>query len=112
MKYHEKALKLKGISPSSIPLPETVVMGNWVADGKYTPGIGRLLPGTDAQKAIVRKPTPDYEVYVVDQDYGYQSGWAVGSLIMAEKVLQAEMGLPKPSWLDEKWYTDNVLAHK
>jgi hypothetical protein len=38
-------------------------------------------------------------------------GWAVGSLIMAEKILQAELGIAKPSWLDDDWYTQNVLAH-
>lgn len=31
------------------------------------------------------------------------SGWAVGSLIMAEKVLQAELGMAKPKWLAQSW---------
>ncbi|MNY79334.1 hypothetical protein D3C86_2199230 [compost metagenome] len=39
------------------------------------------------------------------------AGWAVGSLIMAEKVLQAEIGLEKPSWLDTDWYEKNVVGH-
>ena len=50
-------------------------------------------------------------MYVADQDYGYHSGWAVGSLTMAEKILQAEIGLPKPAWLNGSWYEENVLAH-
>ena len=61
--------------------------------------------------AQVRKPVPSHELYVVNQDYGYHSGWAVGSLAMAEKVLQAEIGLPKPTWLQEEWYKENVLKH-
>ena len=28
---------------------------------------------------------------------------------MAEKVLQAELGLMKPAWLDEAWYDENVV---
>ena len=109
MSHHASDLTKAGVDPSTIELPETVVLSNWISDGKYTPGIGRLIPGTDAQKALVRKPTP-MELYVVDQDYGYQSGWAVGSLAMAEKILQAEIGLKKPDWLDETWYKEWVLA--
>ena len=30
---------------------------------------------------------------------------------MAEKILQAELGTPKPTWLNASWYQDNVLAH-
>ena len=44
------------------------------------------------------------------QDYGYRSGWAVGSLQMAEKILQAELGIPKPAWLDDDWDEKNVVA--
>ena len=60
--------------------------------------------------AQVRKPVPSHELYVVNQDYGYHSGWAVGSLAMAEKVLQAELGLPAPRWLDAEWYEKRVVA--
>ena len=58
----------------------------------------------------MRAPTPDFELYVADQDYGYRSGWAVGALQMAEKILQAELGIPKPAWLDDDWYEKNVVA--
>ena len=43
----------------------------------------------DAARKAVRRPDPDYDIFVADQDYGYHSGWAVGSLTMAEKILQA-----------------------
>ena len=110
MSYHADALKAKGIDPRDIEPPETVVLANWISAGPFTPGIGSLSPATDAARAAVRKPAAAYDVFVVDQDYGYESGWAVGSLIMAEKVLQAELGLAKPSWLDADWYKKNVLA--
>ena len=60
-------------------------------------------------RAKVRAPAPDYDVFVADQDYGYRTGWAVGSLIMAEKVLQAELKVAKPSWLAQSWYDSNIL---
>jgi len=115
MEHHALQLRAKGVDPASIKPPLTVVLSNWIADGLYTPGIGHVFtdgwPSADAAKAALRKPSAEYDVFVVDQDYGYQSGWAVGSLIMAEKILQAELGIAKPSWLDDDWYTQNVLAH-
>ena len=109
MSQHGKALRTKGVDPASIAPPQTCVLANWISDGLFTPGIGSLVPPLDAARAAVRKPAPPFDVYVVNQDYGYETGWAVGSLIMAEKVLQAEMGLPKPSWLDAAWYEKNVV---
>ena len=114
MAYHADQLKAVGVDPSKVPKPKTIVLSNWIPDGKYTPGIGSLWDGnkraTDEERKVVRKPLPSHEVYVVNQDYGYQSGWAVGSLTMAEKVLQAELGVPMPTWLDKKWYQANVVA--
>jgi hypothetical protein len=107
MTYHAKALKLAKIDPASIPKPKTCVLANWISDGKYTPGIGHLS-GTDQDRKLARKPLKDYNLYIANQDYGYQSGWAVGSLSMAEKVMQAEVGLPKPEWLDAEFYKEWV----
>lgn len=121
MAYHTKVLRKKNIDPRTVPAPKAIVMGNWISDGKYTPGIGSLfrsgagsyLPAAEQDKIrqAIRAPTSDYDVYLADQDYGYQSGWAVGSLIMAEKILQAELGLAKPAWLNSSWYQDNILGH-
>ena len=119
MGYHAKQLRKAGLDPASLPPPKAIVMGNWIEGGKYTPGIGSLfgrgslVPTSvqDAARKAVRRPTADFDVYVADQDYGYVPGWAVGSLMMAEKVLQAELGLPKPTWLNGSWYEVNILAH-
>lgn len=106
--YHADMLSEAGVDPASLPTPRVVTVSNWIPDAPITPGIGSFK-GTDKDRAKVRAPTPDYEIYVADQDYGYRSGWAVGSLKMAEKILQAELGLPKPTWLDETWYKENVV---
>ena len=50
----------------------------------------------DAARKAVRRPDPDYDIFVADQDYGYHSGRAVGSLTMAEKILQAAAAPPPP----------------
>jgi len=73
--------------------------------------MGKMVHGNDTTRKAVRRPVPPYDVFVVNQDYGYQEGWAVGSLIMAEKVLHDELGLPKPAWLQDSWYKQNILAH-
>jgi len=115
--FHKDALAEVGVT--SLPPPKTIVISNWTPDGAVTPGIGSMQEGPAYSyemgypaKASVRHPAPDYDVFVADQDYGYRSGWAVGSLVMAEKVLQAELGVPKPTWLEQAWYDDNVMDIK
>ena len=40
MAYHAKELTAAGFDPKAVAPPKAVVLGNWIADGKYTPGIG------------------------------------------------------------------------
>lgn len=109
MAYHKRALLQVGVDVNSVPMPETVVISNWINDGDFTPGIGKFL-GTDLGREIIRAPLKDrLPLYIANQDYGYRSGWAVGGLKMAEKILQAELQIPKPAWLDADWYKTNVL---
>ena len=92
--------------------PAQVVLSNWIEDGAFTPGIGFFEAGDEA-RAVARAPlkaTTGARLFVANQDYGYKNGWAVGGLQMAEKILQEELGLPKPAWLDEDWYARHVKA--
>lgn len=98
MRYHASALQAAGLDQPDPP--RALVVANWVADGAFTPGIGSFgapphrrgvpvtpdPPGTDALRRDIRKPSAEHDVFIVNQDYGYESGWAAGSLIMAEKV--------------------------
>ena len=108
--FHKDELEKAGIAQSSLAKPTFMTVSNWVSDDPVAPGIGHMSSGSDAQRALARAPTATHDVYLADQDYGYRSGWAVGSLKMAEKVLQAEIGVAKPSWLDEEWYVKNVVG--
>jgi len=111
MAYHRSSLRAKGVDPSTLPLPKAVVLSNWIQDGEFTPGIGGMTPSADWSHKVARAPADGFNLYVANQDYGYRSGWAVGSLIMAEKILQANIGIPKPTWLAQQWYKDNILGH-
>jgi hypothetical protein len=98
MRYHAPALQAAGVGQPKPP--RALVFANWVSDGAFTPGIGSFgapprrhgspvvpdPPGTDELRRAIRRPSQEHDVFVVNQDYGYQSGWAAGSLIMAEKV--------------------------
>ncbi|KAJ8598634.1 hypothetical protein CTAYLR_003068 [Chrysophaeum taylorii] len=109
MAYHANALAAVGFATSDIPLPVTVVLSNWIKDGAYAPGIGRML-ATDYGKKIARNPTNGLaNLFVANQDYGYKSGWANGGLLMAEKVLQSDLGVGKPAWLDDAYYEEYIL---
>ena len=75
-------------------------------------GAGGLVGGQAAPWAVGGAASESLLSCCRGQDYGYRSGWAVGSLVMAEKVLQAELGVPKPKWLEQAWYDDNVMGIK
>ena len=86
-----------------------VTISNWIKGPKIAPGIGDFI-GDNAARKAVRAPSEMYELYVADSDYGYRSGWAVGSLQMSEKILQAELNIPAPKWLNTTWYNKNVVS--
>ena len=55
-------------------------------------------------------------LFVANNDYwftGYQGTpccWAEQSLKVAEHILKTHFALPKPAWLDEAYYRDQVSA--
>merc|ERR1719198_1387895 len=107
--FHADALRDAGVDPEAIAYPTVATVSNWVTDAPVAPGIGHF-DGTDEMRKSVRAPTPDFDIFIADQDYGYRSGWAVGSLQMAEKILTAELGIAKPTWLDDDWFEENIAA--
>eukprot|EP00038_Savillea_parva_P002982 m.119714 g.119714 ORF g.119714 m.119714 type:complete len:198 (-) comp11033_c0_seq1:195-788(-) len=108
LEYHAEALAAAGVDPDSIPAPTHAIVGHWVTGSPYAAGVGSFQ-GNDQDRALVRAPIHKHDVYVANVDYGYTPGWAVGSLRMMEKVLQAELGLAAPSWLDKAWYEQNII---
>lgn len=107
MAYHAASFRALGLDPNRLAPPATVVLANWIADGAFTPGIG-FFAGTNYARKLARQPLPN--LFIANQDYGYKSGWANGGLLMAEKILQAEFGLPQPTWLDTAYYGTYVLG--
>lgn len=108
MDRHAEALSAVGVNASDIALPVTVILSNWIEDGHYTPGIG-FFEGTNEGRKLARNPSAGKaKLFVANQDYGYKSGWANGGLLMAEKILQANLGIPGPTWLDEEYYQERV----
>merc|ERR1711879_240408 len=87
MELHAAAFQARGIDPRSLAGPEVVVVANWIAQGRFTPGMGKFRPTSAAARKLVRKPLKNYNIYIANVDYGYKQGWATGSLIMAEKIL-------------------------
>uniref|UniRef100_A0A0G4FQU4 Amine oxidase domain-containing protein n=1 Tax=Chromera velia CCMP2878 TaxID=1169474 RepID=A0A0G4FQU4_9ALVE len=113
MAYHKEAFEAKGVDPSSVSPPRAVFMGLWTLTAPFTPGYGSyIFPAKPTQQAaaLVRRPVKARDLFVCNQDYGYEPGWAQGSLLMAEKILEADLGVGKPVWLDEVYYQKNVVG--
>lgn len=51
-------------------------------------------------QAAVRKPRPDWNVYICGEAYSGHQGWVEGALETAEAILQMEFGLASPVWTE------------
>ena len=116
MAFHAELFEAAGVDPATIKPPLHAVIGNWAEGASLS-----FVRPRDRQVPVVQSPArggpeadPGHNIYVANQDWGYKSGWAIGSLKMAEKVLEAEFGLAQPEWLDDStscnWYQKNILT--
>eukprot|EP01064_Diplonema_japonicum_P016839 TRINITY_DN2487_c0_g1_i4.p1 TRINITY_DN2487_c0_g1~~TRINITY_DN2487_c0_g1_i4.p1 ORF type:complete len:496 (+),score=131.76 TRINITY_DN2487_c0_g1_i4:60-1490(+) len=116
MEFHAKELAAAGVDPASLAPPKAIYMGNFVRNGTYVGSIGATGCALTKPKKVwkvVRRPNEDYNVFLANQDYGRSFdtfGWATGGLQLTEKILQAEMGLRKPKWLNGAWYEKMILG--
>eukprot|EP01059_Diplonema_ambulator_P000994 TRINITY_DN1076_c0_g1_i1.p1 TRINITY_DN1076_c0_g1~~TRINITY_DN1076_c0_g1_i1.p1 ORF type:complete len:479 (+),score=172.71 TRINITY_DN1076_c0_g1_i1:48-1484(+) len=117
MAFHAADFAAAGVNPSTIAPPTALYVGSFLPEGTY---VGTLsgtacarTMGSDLWK-LVRRPNADYDVFFANQDYAYddytQQGWATGGLQLAEKILQAEMDLRRPRWLNKTWYEEKILS--
>ena len=113
MEVHGAELRAKGVDPAELAPPRSVVFGSFVEDNVFVPACYRMQHCfTDAEKMkAFRRPNPRHDVFLANQDYGMedQVGWATGGLLMAEKILQAEMHQPAPTWLNATYYQIEVV---
>lgn len=115
MEHHKDEFAAAGFNTSSIELPEFLYMANWKNDNPITSSIHdwpKFIPGAGygaIVKALLR-PVPGYDIFIANEAFGVNPGWAEGSVLMAERVLALEMGIGKPSWLlDDSYYESSVL---
>lgn len=52
----------------------------------------------------MRQPFDDEAVHIIGEAYSDQQGWVEGALCVAEKLLQQNLGLSGPSWLNPDYY--------
>lgn len=99
-----KALK----STSPIVDPTVLVIGRWKGGWHNVRPNSQFLGG-DVQKLLL-KPVANNHIYLVNEAYSIDQGWAEGSLIASEKVLNKYFNLTRPAWLgNEYWYDTIVL---
>lgn len=95
-------------SAASIVDPTVLVMGRWKGGWYHVRPNSKYLGG-DVQRLLL-KPVPGKELYLVNEAYSIDQGWAEGSLIAAEKVLNKYFNLTRPAWMgDDYWYDAIVL---
>ena len=110
MAIHGSQLQQVGLNASDIPEPTGGIMGVWYGgEGLIRPCWGNSGNANSETLRQMRKPIPEFEMYVASGAYSSSGAWAVGGLIQAETLMRENFGLPRPSWLDQSWYDRNVM---
>jgi hypothetical protein len=52
----------------------------------------------------MRRPIPDANLHVCGESWSTGQGWVIGALNTAERVLERQFGLGRPSWLPRSVY--------
>ncbi|QHT65333.1 hypothetical protein GXP67_00910 [Rhodocytophaga rosea] len=86
--------------------PFTTMYENW-NDDPYGGGYHAWKARYDVGKVMkyMRRPKQDENIYICGEAYSDQQGWIEGALCVAEKMMQDEFNMSKPSeWLDDNYY--------
>lgn len=100
----------KNVNPSLLPALEILVMGVWNAAWHQSP-IYNDFRGGDLSRAMLN-PVPGVPIYVANEAFSVDQGWAEGSLIAAEKILYKYFGLNRPSWLADDYWHDAIIKYE
>jgi len=98
-------------STATISDPTILVMGRWKA-AWYNIRSSSSYLGGDVQTLLLN-PVVGKNIYLVNEAYSVDQGWAEGSLIASEKVLNKYFGLNRPTWMgNDYWYNAIVLNNQ
>lgn len=89
----------------NIPDPYVALVKDW---GKDPYGAGyhswkARYPVEDIAK-FMRNPIKNESVFIVGEAYSFRQGWVEGAFSTAEKLLNKNFGLKRPSWIPEDYH--------
>ncbi|OLY91824.1 Monoamine oxidase [Cnuella takakiae] len=90
----------------NIPDPFTTMYENW-SDDPYGGGYHAWKARYDVGSVMsyMRRPMKTENVHICGEAYSDQQGWIEGAFCVAERMLQQEFAMCKPSeWLDDDYY--------
>lgn len=108
MQSQHKVFQKAGIDPATLAKPERLVMGVW-DEGWHTFPVSNFTGGEPSR--LMLNPVPSVPVYVVNEAFSTDQGYAEGSLIAAEKVMKNHFGLNRLSWVGNQYWYDAIIAN-
>ncbi|MGB0514211.1 MAG: flavin monoamine oxidase family protein [Wenzhouxiangellaceae bacterium] len=92
----------------AVPAPVDGLFIDWTV-APFGGGWHNWQPGWKSWRMIdrMRRPMPDWPLYLCGESYSAAQGWTEGALGSAESLLQHEFGLAAPAWLKQ---TEVTLA--
>lgn len=100
--------ELSELHKISVPMPRIAIFKNWDED-PY--GGGWHLWNPNNQSWIIapriRRPIAGSNLYICGEAYSDHQGWVEGALQTAEKMLEENFGLERPSWISPDYFLGN-----
>jgi len=94
----------------TIPIkPVTLVMGVWDAAWHQNP-TSNYTGG--APSALALNPVPGIPIYLANEAYSWDQGWAEGSLAMAEKVCHKYFNLNRLPWMGNSYWYNAIIEQE
>jgi monoamine oxidase len=88
-----------------IPMPYVTWFKDWTED-PYGGGYHAWKANFDIEKTMkfMRHPVMEETIYVCGEAYSDQQGWVEGAFCVAEKMLECQFDLKRPSWIASDYY--------
>ena len=100
----EVTRQLSALHQTEVPPPHTALYRNWSLD-PYGAAWHFWNPHNRSWEVMarLRQPVPGANVHLCGEAYSASQGWVEGAINTAERVLDTQFGMKRPSWVSPSY---------
>lgn len=109
-RVHKSSFRAIGMDPDvAIPMPAGCIFGDWRDVGVHVQmGTGQ---GETNVFELYGKPVADLDIFLANEAWGQEAGYAQSALESAERALYHHFGLSESSWMDGPWHSSVIKRY-